>query len=457
MNMIEGYALSYPQIEHPLLTEKNELKKKYISLLKIYMDKFFPGDQVVLFRLKTFSNVLFGNTQLANATVFCDDVNNTARTVQKTRFTPFRLFSYRYLFLFDSIFLLAPDDMEMGNKICDELKSTVHKRYHDTLETMKNKMYSAENDFAYKKLITEDMVQEWNQVRTYISSNNRNITFTATMSAGKSTLINAIVGKELSYAKMAACTSTVMKFKNSPNKSDMMNVICDDKVQELLSESDVRAFTKQREVPCDISGHFLSVLSDTKITLIDTPGVNSSQNPIHKKITRKELTSDSTDILVYVIPVENYGSEGDFAHLSYIKKKVHYNRIIFIVNMMDSCDFEDDSVSEIVENIKEHLETIGYDEPIICPISAKAGMLMKQVLLGRELSENDRKACQMYTGIFQAPELALGQYYPTVKKIVIPNDISWLRVEQEALWSAYVNTGLPGFEALLYNTVKEEE
>lgn len=456
MDILDSYVICYPQITHPLVSEKEDLKRKYISLLKFYADKYSPDDQSVLYRIGALSNTLFGDKDASDAFSIYEDYNNIVGTIMKTRFTLFRLFSYRYLFQFDCIFVLAADNEEIGDKICHELQATVNKRYHKALEEMKEKMYSGDNDFAYKKLVSEEMVEAWNAARCYLQSQNRNITFTATMSAGKSTLINAIMGKELSYAKKAACTASVMAFTTSPSKSNFLNILCKNEVNTMRTEQEVRTFTKGLETPCSICGYFLSPLSRKKATLIDTPGVNSSQNPKHKKITRNELTGDNTDVLVYVIPVENYGSEGDFEHLTYIKKKVQYSSILFVVNMIDSCDLEDDSVPEIVSNIKEHLESIGFENPMVCPMSAKAGMLIKQALYGTSLSENDRKACKTYVGIFQDDKLALAAFYPEVQKNVATNDISWLQTDMGTVWHAYINTGLPGFETLLYTITKEE-
>lgn len=455
MVTLDSYAICYPQIIHPLALEKEELKQKYIYLLRYYADKYCPSNQAILYRIKTLSNVLFNKNE-SNVSPQIEEYSAAVVTVMKTRFTPFRLFSYRYIFLFDCLFIMAVDNDKLGNDLCSELESKVNRRYHNTFEEMKNKMYAGTNDYAYNKLISDEMVEVWDNTRKYLGSKNRNITFTATMSAGKSTLINAIVGREISYAKKAACTATVMSINTSPSKGDLMNILCNEKVQMMQSEQEIRAFTKGLEKPCSICGCFLSPLTQRKITLIDTPGVNSSQNPEHKKVTCNELTGDNTDVLVYVIPVENYGSDGDFNHLTYIKKRVQYRNILFVVNMMDSCDLEDDSVDEIVANIKEHLESIGFDNPIICPMSAKAGMLIKQALYGTFLSENGRKACKTYIRTFQDEKLALAKLYPEVQKKNEMNDVSWLQVDMETIWNAFINTGLPGFETLLYAITKEE-
>ena len=456
MDELYRYALCYPQTKHPLAMEKDELKSKYIFLLKYYADKLYPDSDVMSVRLQTFKTSLFGDKEDSVDNKF--DIKSVVGNVLKTRFTPFRLFSYRYLFLFDCLILLAPDNFEIGQKICDELKESVNSRYHKTLDTMVQQMYEGDSSFAYKKLISQDLVDAWNNIRSYVQSQNRNITFTATMSAGKSTLINAIIGQELSYAKKAACTATIMKFSSAPATNPLLNVYCDGEIKTLLTEQEVRELTKGREETCEIRGYFSSILSKKKITLIDTPGVNSSQNPKHKKITRNELIGEDTDILVYIIPVENYGSEGDYEHLTYIKKKVQYQNIMFVVNMMDSCDFEDDSVSEIVKNISEHLISIGFENPIICPMSAKAGMVFKQALKGIELSKNDKQACKTYVNMFSKEELALNTYYPVVVSEHSANgQLGCLDESSEKVWKAYVNTGLPGFERLLYDMTKEEK
>ena len=453
MNTFKGYAICYPQIQHPLRAEKEDLKKKYIFLLKYYADKFCPGDQVVLYRLKTFALTLFGTKELANFFPPDENINKLTETIMKTCVTPF----WVYLFLFDCIFIMAIDDEVLGENLCNELKSTVDSRYHYTLNSMKQKMYLCDSNLANIEFITDEMAIEWNRARRYINAQNRNITFTANMSAGKSTLINAIIGKELSYAKKAACTATVMKFITSPTSGIYSNIYFDEQVKQFQTESDVREFTKDREIPCSINSFFFSPLSSQRITLIDTPGVNSAQNPKHMKITREELTSGSTDILVYVISVECYGSEDDYVHLSYIKKKVDYSIIVFVVNMMDLCDSEDDSVSEIITNIREHLTDIGFESPIICPMSAKAGMLIKQALYGSSLSENAKKACTIYVDMLQNKDLELGALYPPVKKVNSKKDTTWLAPNFDKIWSAYINTGLPGFETLLLSLIKESE
>ena len=67
--------------------------------------------------------------------------------------------------------------------------------------------------------------------------------------------------------------------------------------------------------------------------------------------------------------------------MKYVLKKVSYGRIIFLFNMMDTYDPEYDSVEDILQNIRAHLSEIGFENPMVCPVSAKAGLLIKKIVL----------------------------------------------------------------------------
>ena len=451
MASLSTYEVAYPDVLHPLINEKQQLKEKYIQLLGYYVDLFLEGSDKSksAYRLDALSEILLNKPAVELPVFDAKAYGESFSSVSRTRFTPFRLFSYRYLFLFDALFVLGIEDNDLGNRLCEEILKMTNKRFHTSLKEMVRKMYSGDTSFAVKRIVSPEMVEAWVDARKYLSSNEKKITFTATMSAGKSTLINALIGRKLSFSKKAACTSTVMRFLTSPCKTQVFSVCDGSETISFMKEQEVREFTNSLTKPCEIMGYFDSVLTTQRIVVVDTPGVNSSLNPMHKKITREELES-GTDILVYVIPVESYGSEDDYNHLHYIKKNIPYKKILFVVNMMDSCDFEDDTTEEIVCNIRNHLSDIGFEDAVVCPISAKAGVLLKKAVAGVELSDNDKKACHTFVMQFTDENLQLGKYYPS----------SEIKIDHKAdasLWQAFISTGLPGFENLLYRYIREEQ
>ena len=444
------YEVAYPEIVHPLINQKKQLKEKYIQLLRYYAELLSDDidKEKSFYRLNALSKILL-NKSVTELPLFDKKAYRMCLfSVNRTKFTPFRLFSYRYLLLFDALFVLGIENKKVGNRLCEEILRMTNRRYHKSLKTMTEKMYNGDITFAKKRVMSPEMIKAWIDAREYLSSKEKKITFTATMSAGKSTLINALIGSELSFSKKAACTSTVMKFLTAPCKTHNFCVSDGSSKLSFMSEQEVRTFTNVLSSPCEIMGHFDSPLTTRKVTVVDTPGVNSYLNPKHKKITREELKT-GTDILVYVIPVESYGSEDDYVHLSYIKKNISYKRILFVVNMMDSCDFEDDSTEEIICDITDHLSEIGFEKPIVCPMSAKAGLLLKKAVTGAEMSNNDKKACKTFATQFTDENLQLGKYYPELN--LIKNNKA-----DDLLWQAFVSTGLPEFEELLYRYIREE-
>ena len=129
------YALSYPILSHSLMSEKDAIKTKYICLLKQYFDAICSDDLPTKVRLDRFILDFLAPTSPS------PKVNDSVeKDILKTRFTPFRLFSYRYVFLFDCIFLLAPENHSKAIQIVDRMKSTVHSRYHRKMDFLVDAM-----------------------------------------------------------------------------------------------------------------------------------------------------------------------------------------------------------------------------------------------------------------------------------------------------------------------------
>lgn len=426
----------YPLIRHPLFDEKEELKRKYIALINKYAEKYEIKEKRIS-DLQMLQQAMFGEDNINLA--WWSYTDRDEAEVLKTRFSPFRFFSFRYIFLFDCLMLFAISDNKKGEHICEEFKQHIHSRYHKKIDTMVSMMYSGDEKFAEKTLISIDMVRAWRDARKYSQSREHSVFFTATMSAGKSTLINSIIGEDLSGTKKAACTSNIIKFHASPNINDRYTIINADGSQYLRDVSHVRECIRNSTQQIDIVGYFSSVLHEEKYTLVDTPGVNSSLHPQHKELTRKELSDNNPEILVYVIPVETYGSEDDYDHLKYVLKRVLYEQIIFVVNMMDTYDPEDDSVEDILQNIRDHLLEIGFENPMVCPISAKAGLLIKKMVQNTAMTDNERESAENFIKLFSKPEYDFGKYYPLVKN------------EGDYYNRALLSTGLPGLEQVVFS------
>lgn len=451
MNRIDSYAITYPLLNHPLSNERMDEKIKYICLLEHYRIKFCRSNIPAKERLRRFANDFIGKDESYQI-----DVAESAKDILRTRFTPFRLFSFRYVFLFDCIYLFAISNKQLATKICEELKSSVHRRYHRRINELFSMLFNEDASLIDEYLISKEQFDAWCKMRRYMRTSKKSIAFTATMSAGKSTLINALIGQELSYARKTACTATVMQFHSEPVYHPCFNVIAKDETITNITAEAVKSYTKQRESPCAVVGYFESALNNNRVVFYDTPGVNSSQNPEHKTVTRDELTKRPHDIIVYVIPVECYGSDDDYTHLKFICENADYKKIVFVINMMDTCDFEDDSITQIMSDVTAHLKDIGFQEPVVCPISAKAGLLFKQALAGNELSRNDIKELLALYAKYEDSEYDLsGCYIAPVYPSFHYLGYKLSEVPYDKLYQAYLHTGLPQLENILLEKIKE--
>lgn len=439
----------YPQINHPLQRENDFIKCQYISLIKNIASQYEKNKVLIDYKLKALYYVLFSREKEDNSWINC--TKQGYKEVFKTRFKCNKFFSYCTILLFDSVFLFAVNNIECGRKIKNAISGYAEKKYCKVLDVMFNELYHCNKEsFLINRILPVELKQAWVSSNEFINSEAKRFIFTATMSAGKSTLINAIVGENISIAKKAACTTTIIKFNALPTKSKFHTIDSEEHLyfQDIKHVGD---YAKMRQEPYAISGYFSSILHQRRTILIDTPGINSSLFPMHKKLTRNALLSIKDKIIVYVIPVETYGSKDDFDHLLFIKEHVNYENIVFLINMMDTCDLEDDSIGEIVENVRKHLIKIGFVNPLVYPISAKAGLLLKKLINGFNLTDSEKKSCNVYINLFNKQELSLKGYYPVAEKEVYDSVKDFVKLKDKRILTAYINTGVPELEKILFD------
>ena len=152
------YGICYPKVRHPLLNEKRELKLKYVKLLEYYAEKHynFKLNRVLKARIQQFKQDLLNGSKEDGSFEF--DFKAMHYQVMRNRLSPFRLFSYRYIFIFDCLLLLAAKDKELGEAICSSIKENVHPRFYQKMDCLVEQIYSGVQ-IGPKYLITNEMLQ----------------------------------------------------------------------------------------------------------------------------------------------------------------------------------------------------------------------------------------------------------------------------------------------------------
>jgi GTPase SAR1 family protein len=221
----------------------------------------------------------------------------------------------------------------------------------------------------------------------------------ATMSSGKSTLINALLGKKLMPAQQAACTATITEILD--NDMGKFTAVAYDKDNVILREVPELTYEIMKELNSDENVNKIAVDGDipfidaksTALKLIDTPGTNNSQNQEHKNTTYRAIGSDSNNMILYILNGEQLSTDDDAELIDYvageIKKggKLVRDRFLFVINKMDAYDPQDESISKVITSAKAYLTNHGIDEPQIFLCSAYTALNIKTQLAGIDIGK----------------------------------------------------------------------
>lgn len=207
----------------------------------------------------------------------------------------------------------------------------------------------------------------------------------ATMSSGKSTLINALLRKKLMPSKNEACTAIITEILDNDSTGYAATVYDRDDSQinsiPNLTYEDMNSLNDNENIAkVSIEGDvpFLNV-TETKLKLVDTPGPNNARNTNHRETTYKNINSATENMILYILNYTQLATNDDENLLNYVAEEIRKggketrDRFLFVINKMDAVG-EDDSVPHAIEITKNYLAKHGIDDPQIFPCSAFAAL-----------------------------------------------------------------------------------
>ena len=217
------------------------------------------------------------------------------------------------------------------------------------------------------------------------------------MSAGKSTLINALLGTELMPSSNTACTAKVFRIEDIDTQKNFLT-LCSTKrrwvranPQKLTAEND----NPQSSV-VKIKGNVAGVNNHkAKLTLFDTPGPNNSRSEAHREVTQELLNSGNYGAVIYVMNATQFGINDDALLLAQLKQAEQNHRqkkkILFVLNKVDQLDEEKgETVEQAIQNAEDYLTAAGFSSPIIIPVSALNALQARKSLNSERLFRSDK-------------------------------------------------------------------
>lgn len=286
----------------------------------------------------------------------------------------------------------------------------------------------------------------------------------ATMSAGKSTLINALLGKKLMPSKQGACTATITRIQDD-DEAIYKAVAYDQYKSEVahcpdLDYKTMISLNKNEDVSViQVSGDIPFVTADeVSLVLIDTPGPDNARDPQHGKVTAEALDRSSKMLVMFVMNGGKLHDEAQDNLLRRIAKsmsvggKQSKERFLFVINKMDGYDEEDDDIEgETIPDTVRYLEEMGIENPNIFPAAAEPALMIRRYQ--NTFDEDERK--ELYDKILPVAHKLIKQEqlhlerYPHLSlgcRMAIEAELDQAVEENDILGQALVHSGIRGIE-----------
>ena len=284
----------------------------------------------------------------------------------------------------------------LENKIEYKLEHNKAKETEDKEELIKD-LFNSIIDGPFNELRDEEIK---NSFKLAMGSDFE-VCVVATMSAGKSTLINSMLGSKLMPSKQEACTAIITRIKDVDCSDNIWSADVYDTTSSKIEEHSKLTYeTMERlnandEVSCiEVTGDIPFVKAeDVSLILIDTPGPNNSRNKEHKKVQKEFLGKSSKSLVLYIME-STFGSDDDDALLRRVSQSMSVggkqtkDRFIFVVNKMDDRRKEDGDTGSALNRIKNYLKKHGIKNPNLFPAAALPALNIRLINNNVEVDED---------------------------------------------------------------------
>lgn len=339
------------------------------------------------------------------------------------------------------------------------------------LNDIKKLVEEAEQNPLFAEAMKEKDIQE---KLSKAFSNDFDVYVAATMSAGKSTFINSLVGSELLPAANEPTTAIIAeitdnkelpkgKFKGQRITKDGVIANSSEEVTlELLrnwNNTEIHNDTARIELEGDILG--IAKRDNVRLVLSDTPGPNNSRDQDHQQVTINKISdTDKNPLICYLLNATQIGINDDKHTLTTIaetlnkgKSKQNNDRFLFLLNKADCFDEEKgESVEKMLNQCKNYLESNGITNPKIFPMTALSAYLFRKRQFNFTLSRNEKKLLDNWE--FKAIDDEEDGYEGLnfVNYMSLPSTVE-AKLAHQDINEILLHTGIPAIEAVIDNYI----
>lgn len=382
---------------NPIIYDIEDTKRKYLKIINRYLKiGGWNKRKYETSEFEAYKQIIFGNKEFKE---------------KKS------IGYYKYFILFDLIHILGYETEKIPLSKIDKVKKQYLSDFADANPIIFMKIMKSVQGNE-KRLLNLKKNDELSDEIGYIELIRKNTLFrkqqpfgvmvTATMSAGKSTFINSLIGKYVCLSQNMACTSKIHSIINKAFEDGYSSEYDHDLVltagkEELLNDNE-----ENLSDMIYVATNYYGCLSDARMIVNDSPGVNFSGDREHQKIASQLIKRRKYNLLIYVMNATQLGTNDEDEHLDFIKNTIGRTPVIFVMNKVDGLNPEEEDVEAIINRQSEYLKGKGFKNPIVCPVSARAGYLVKQ-FEQRGLSRSEER--ELYNYVDKFDRMNLCNYY----------------------------------------------
>lgn len=285
-------------------------------------------------------------------------------------------------------------------------------------ETLIDKIFEDIKKGPIEELKDKDIVDAFKKAK----ESTFEVNVVATMSSGKSTLINALLGKKLMPAANEATTATIVKIIDTEKEENKFDAIAYDKSHKIVEKIENVTLEKMKELNDNTSVSTIEIFGKIpfvksvgmKLVLVDTPGPNNSRDESHREMTYRMLEDSDKTLVLYVMNGQQLGINDEKLFLDYVSGvmekggKQSRERFIFAINKMDSFkpkDEGEDCIEKALEHANDGLEKRNIHHPNLFPAAALPA-------LEKRTDDDEPMSLDSYNrGIKKYPCLHFDNYY----------------------------------------------
>lgn len=367
--------------------------------------------------------------------------------------------------------LLDFEDLtEVFNKYCEQGQLTVKLNRKPAKESQdKEKLIDCVFEKIQNGPFSELRDVEIINAFEHAKSSDFEVCVVATMSAGKSTLINSMLRTKLMPSKQEACTSIITKLKDNDSPHWQAEVYNKEnrliEAHENLSISTMERLNSDENVSViKATGNIPFVTADdVSLILIDTPGPNNSRDPEHKRVQSEFLNKSSKSLVLYIME-GTFGTDDDNALLERVAEsmsvggKQSKDRFIFVVNKMDNRNTEDGDTSQTLTRVRTYLKKHGIINPNLFPAAALPALNIRRIKNGEIVDEDTADETELKVKKLNRNENFHFETYASLPASIrgeINRQLSEASINGDLESQALIHTGVVSIEAAIRQYVQK--